>query len=270
MTSRHLLAPILAALILMPGYDASAHAGWPPTANARTPRTVIKIDLPFVNGTAADNRLRMRQYWQAELGLTRTYDRKVLLWRLAGASVVPGRIRFSDPRSVEIGGGSAWGAGVVIWYHPVTVVARDGSKSSWLLVTVQEKPGQSEQMVDLLPQGQASRMRSRLPPAVSDPAVKLVEDYFRLLEKHDATQAAALLAPQSGMVPDQALQAATRVKFHGGTLDRVGRAAFYEFAFSAEVQYQSDPARQSGLNDYFFTVSNLNGPWQILAEGSGP
>lgn len=212
----------------------------------------------------------MREYWAAELGRTTAYDRKELIWRLASPSVVPGRLHFGDPRSVEIDGGSAWGPGVVVWYHPVTIIDRDGRRHAWLLVTVQEKPGQSERMADLLPQANAGTLQATISKTSTIGAVRAVERYFQSLKAGRLKQVAALLAPQSGMVPDSALASASKVQFHGGTLNRVGRVVFCELTFSADVQYLSNATRPSGPNTYFFTVSNLNGPWQILSEGSGP
>lgn len=226
--------------------------------------TDIRINLPVVNGTATDNVLRMRQYWEAELGLTTTYDRHELMWRQANRRVYPGQRKFGNPRIVEIGGGSAWAPvwDVGIWYHPVTIIGHDGGRHYWILVTIQEKPGQNEQMADLIPRS-TSTLSAKVPATAT--AVRVVMQYLHAIKGGNwgLALAKALLAPQSRMEPDTALMTSSTVRFRGGTVSNVGKASFDELDFTAD-------SRLSGINDYFFTVSNLNGPWQILSEGSGP
>ena len=256
-----LVPALLIALLSSAAIGVAAGASAAPTA--------IRVQLPVVNGTAPDNSTRMRQYWQAELGLRKTYDRR-LIWRLASPSVRPGRIKFGSPRSVVVGGGSAWGPGVDIWWHPVTVTARDGRKAQWVLVTVQEWPGESERLADLLPLARLPSLHSQVHETARPAAAKVVERYFEDLVAGRVAAAKSLMAPQSGGSPDLALRTATQVHFEGGTVDRVGRASFYDLCFGADVRYPEGAPRRSGGNTYFFAVSNLNGPWQILSEGSGP
>jgi hypothetical protein len=241
----------------------------PPAAQG-TPRTTIQIDLPVSSGTAADNALRMRQYWEAELGLTHAFDRPRLIWRLATLNVLPGHLNLGHPRTVKVAGGSGWGPGVVIWYHPVTLVSRLGAQQHWLLVTVQERSGQSEQMADLRPASEAAKLQGKVSASSAIPAAQVVRRYFQAIKQGRIADARALMAVQSGREPDTELKTAQNVVFGGGTVDRVGRALFYDLAFGADVQYPEGSSRVSGQNTYFFVVSNLNGPWQILSEGSGP
>jgi hypothetical protein len=212
----------------------------------------------------------MRQYWEAELGLTKKFNRKTLVWRLATSNVLPGHLQLGHPRTVKIESGSGWGPGVVIWYHPVTLVMRSGSNQHWLLVTVQERPGQSERMADLLPQSRAATLQRKVSATSDIAAAKIVRRYFVAIERGRVADARALMASQGGKSPDTGLKTAKNVEYRGGTVARVGRAVFYDLAFSANVRYPQGSPRTSGPNTYFFVVSNLNGPWQILSEGSGP
>ncbi len=269
--------PVLLAAGLVTAYGPAPAAQMALATNTRSPsasrseqRTSIQIDLSASNGTASDNTLRMRQYWKAELGLTEGFNRKTLIWRLATSNVLPGHLKLGHPRTVKVESGGGWGPGVVIWYRPVTLVMRSGSKQHWLLVTVQERPGQSEQMADLLQQARAATLQHEVSATSATAAAQIVRRYFQAIERGRIASARALMAGQGGKSPDTGLKTAKNVQFHGGTVARVGRALFYDLAFSADVRYPQGTPRTSGRNTYFFVVSNLNGPWQILSEGSGP
>jgi len=264
--------PVLVAAGLMAGCgpaSSSAPSGSSPAAPS-APRTTIQINLPVSQGTAKQSALRMRQYWQAELGLTKAFNRHDLIWRLAAPRALPGRLDFGHPRAVQVEAGSGWAPGVVIWSHAVTVVSRSGAQQPWVLVTVQEVPGQSEQVADLVPQSEAGKLHSAVSASAAIPAAEVVQRYVRAIQQGRVADARALMAAQSGQAPDTALKTAKNVAFHGGWVDRVGKALFYDLSFSADVQYPQPGPRVSGPNTYFFVVSNLNGPWQILSEGSGP